>query len=103
MRAQFRQGDILLLRIESLPVEASEQKIPDRIVLAYGEVTGHAHAIASSEAKLYVRGSENFIVVPQEASLVHEEHNTITLRAGVYKIIRQREYEPVRGIEYVLD
>lgn len=43
---QIRQGDVLLQAIDKLPAGCSEIK-PDgnRIVLAYGEVTGHAHAI----------------------------------------------------------
>lgn len=43
----IRQGDVLLVPVAALPAGCTE--VPQhggRIVLAYGEVTGHAHAIA---------------------------------------------------------
>lgn len=43
----IRQGDVLLVPVSRLPEGCTE--VPNdrgRIVLAYGEVTGHAHAIA---------------------------------------------------------
>jgi hypothetical protein len=43
----IRQGDVLLTPVLSLPVGLKEVPLDKgRIVLAYGEVTGHAHAIA---------------------------------------------------------
>lgn len=43
----LRQGDVLLTPIKALPAGCSEVPLDKgRIVLAYGEVTGHAHAIA---------------------------------------------------------
>ena len=103
MQAQFRQGDVFLCQIESLPKEAAEQKGLDKIVLAYGEATGHSHSVSSTDARFYNRGDEDYLVVKTKAEVVHEEHDTITLLAGVYKVIRQREYEPIRGSEYVSD
>jgi hypothetical protein len=43
---QLRQGDVLLQQVAALPANCTEIA-PDgnRIVLAYGESTGHAHAI----------------------------------------------------------
>ena len=46
----YRQGDVLIRRLKKLPPEpegGSEKVERDngRVVLAYGEVTGHAHAI----------------------------------------------------------
>lgn len=42
----FRQGDVLIVAIAAMPAEVTPEK-PDagRAVLAYGEVTGHAHAL----------------------------------------------------------
>ena len=49
-RATIRQGDVVLFPVSKLPNGCKE--VPNekgRIVLAHGEVTGHAHAIAVQE------------------------------------------------------
>jgi hypothetical protein len=68
-----------------------------RIVLAYGEVTGHAHALEEAKvgkAKLWDAGAERFLQVLEKTALTHEEHSAITLEPGVYKVTQQREYAP---------
>lgn len=47
----YRQGDVMIRPIAKLPASAKDSTPNDRIVLAYGEVTGHAHAIAEGEAR----------------------------------------------------
>jgi len=99
----FRQGDVLLICVDSIPSAAERQAADARIVLAYGEVTGHAHAIAADEATEYRAQQplpvfdwqcERFIEVQVKALLRHEEHETIEIPAGRYAVIRQREYAP---------
>lgn len=47
----IRQGDVLLTLVSALPADCTEVPCDrGRIVLAYGEVTGHAHAIADHRA-----------------------------------------------------
>ncbi len=97
MGIQYRQGDVLLVKMElaALPTGAVAQEGNDgRIVLAYGEVTGHAHAIDSAYAKMYQWNGDRLIEVKPGGRLVHEEHNPIDLEPGYYKVIQQREYEP---------
>lgn len=96
-----RQGDVLLRRVDSIPGEAraaekKDQAGNDRIVLAYGEVTGHAHAIHDLDAvDVFVTGEGvMYLQVKSEASLRHEEHGTITLPPGNYERTIQREYSP---------
>lgn len=51
MNEHYRQGDVLIERIDSVPDDAQPVPLEDgRIVLAHGEVTGHAHAIKSRHA-----------------------------------------------------
>jgi hypothetical protein len=92
----LRQGDVLLIRIEgSIPVDARRVDGPGgRIVLAYGEATGHAHAVIGGEATVYESGHERFLEVRLASSLIHEEHAALDLEAGAYRIVRQREYAP---------
>ena len=94
-KVMFRQGDVLVMSAEELPGNAEEVAWEGRVVLAYGELTGHAHAIDAAHAKMYAQGDARYIVVGDEgAELKHEEHSAIILKSGVYRIIQQREYAP---------
>jgi hypothetical protein len=87
----YRQGDVL---IEAIPEAATPvARDAGRIILAYGEVTGHAHAIEAPEAEatlLSVSENERFLRLVADVDLVHEEHATVHLPAGDYAVIRQR-------------
>jgi hypothetical protein len=89
----WRQGDIYIAAIPSIPADAVRQS---GIVLAEGEITGHHHRIEDARsASLFVhRGQLLLNVVAPEAKLVHEEHATIDLTRGAYHVWRQREYDP---------
>lgn len=95
----YRQGDVLIRSVPSIPKGAKDVTPKDRIVLAYGEVTGHAHAIALGEAQEFSLADaagvvRRFLNVVKEAVVRHEEHAPIPLPAGVYEIVQQREYTP---------
>lgn len=95
----YRQGDVLIRQVAKIPNGAKAKKNKDRIVLAYGEVTGHAHAIAEPQAKEYTMEQaegavRRFLEVASGADVKHEEHATIQLPPGFYEIIQQREYTP---------
>ena len=63
------------------------------VILAEGEVTGHAHRIASSRAALFEAGDERrFLKIRGRTQLQHDEHDAIDLDPGIYEVIRQREY-----------
>lgn len=97
MGKQYRQGDVFVERVRSIPKGTRVKRDRRRIVLAYGEVTGHAHAIVDREAELVETDlGERFLRVLAEGGvdLVHEEHSTITLPRGNYRVGRQREYSP---------
>lgn len=91
-----RQGDVLLIPVPSIPEAAKPGKRDKgRIVLAYGEVTGHAHAITEPGVKILEHEGTRYIRVPRKgADLRHEEHGAIALAAGDYKVVIQREYSP---------
>lgn len=92
----FRQGDVLLIREDHDTSKMTMIKRESgRIVLAHGEVTGHAHAIKERDAVLFDNGKGiRILAVESEAHLVHEEHGTIDLAPGTYRVVRQREYSP---------
>ena len=97
--AHYRQGDVLIERIDALPKELKKvAREGGRVILAHGEVTGHAHAIAAPNADLYSAvdaGDVTFLEIREaEVALQHDEHATITLAPGSYRVTRQREYSP---------
>jgi len=102
MPEMYRQGDVLLAKVEALPKRAVQKPVEERIVLAWGETTGHAHAVSSQFAKLFEAGPDRFLVASEGAILVHEEHNPIKLTPGVYRVVQQREYIP-GAARYVVD
>jgi hypothetical protein len=90
---QVRQGDVLLVPVDRIP--AGVKLVPrdaGRVVLAYGEVTGHAHAIRSNAATLLADGEERFLRVTAPVVLDHEEHAAIDVRPGTYRVVIQCEY-----------
>ena len=98
----IRQGDVLLVRVADLPKGAKDITQGNRIVLAEGEATGHAHAVMEprtaerpkGKAVLWSAGAERYIQVLEAVALKHEEHAAVPLEPGLYKIGIQREYSP---------
>ncbi len=106
---QVRQGDVLVNPIPARRKKREAVLVPldnGRVVLAYGEVTGHAHAIAPAinDAELeraippavleeHADGTRTLIIA-RSCELRHEEHATIALAPGGYQVINQREYAP---------
>ncbi len=89
---QYRQGDVLLIEVDRIPNAAKEHIKKDRIVLAYGERTGHAHALSTRTATAYSDGDDLFIDTQNGTILVHEEHTPLLILAGQYRVIQQKEY-----------
>jgi hypothetical protein len=93
----IRQGDILLERVSSNQKHGKEiAKENGQVVLAHGEVTGHAHTIESPElATLHeINEAMRMLTVKSDTAIVHQEHARIELPAGDYIVRRQREYSP---------
>ncbi|MBD3352496.1 MAG: hypothetical protein GF364_13490 [Candidatus Lokiarchaeota archaeon] len=86
----YRQGDVLIVKIEKLP---NFTRMMNSDIIVEGEATGHAHRLKNGW--LYTDGRDLFISAQADTEIVHEEHDTIPLDAGLYKVIRQREYIPV--------
>jgi hypothetical protein len=116
----IRQGDVALVQVASLPagctLVAGQEK---KIILAWGEVTGHHHriedhvapklreaspaaadeiaeaAIARAKARLWKAPSgETFLEVFEAVTLTHEEHTAHQIPPGIYQQPTQVEYTP---------
>lgn len=107
-RFQIRQGDVFVEALDGeIPAMAKAVK-PDagRTILAYGEVTGHAHAMPGAKAKLFRVADEStmtsYLTVKETVALQHEEHAPIEIPPGNYRVNVQREYSP-EAIRQVAD
>lgn len=101
---QVRQGDVYLRPTRSRPSEhAKPVADAGRVILAYGEVTGHAHEVIGdlvsddalpASALFEEPDGTRFLVVNRPCTLRHKEHGPIALAPGAYRVVRQREYSP---------
>lgn len=95
-----RQGDVLLVRVDSIPADVVAVKLDGDVILAWGEVTGHAHRLAPQNVRPFAQGgvwsptAERYIQTLPGAQLTHEEHATIEIDPGTYRVQLQREYHP---------
>jgi hypothetical protein len=103
----YAQGDVVLERVPDMPVSGQTiQPDPDgAAVLARGEVTGHRHAVCGGSVAMYRNDALASDIPPElyvchikiggakPAELRHEEHDTISLRPGTYRVRRQREFD----------
>ena len=89
----WRQGDVFIEDTPLIPGGARQQA---SMVLVEGELTGHSHRIANSDtAIVYERHGDLFLhVIAELAEVIHQEHATIRLPRGRYRVWRQREYAP---------
>lgn len=88
MTTQVRHGDVLLTR-KSDSAMAAEKKGKKRLVVAEGEVTGHAHVICAERIGVI---SPTEIDLPDGGIITHEEHGVLRLDRGIYEVRRQTEW-----------
>jgi hypothetical protein len=94
---QIRQGDVFLETVGEMPkgTRLSFEAQPGRLVLAYGEATGHHHSVAERDAEMIeTEAGEIFLRIMRETPLEHQEHAAILLQPGIYRVGRQVEYVP---------
>lgn len=99
----FRQGDVLIVAVDSIPTDAKEIPRTERgVILAEGEVTGHAHRIPSRHAVLMRTESDaRYMRLTAPVALNHEEHTTVDIPKGDYRVSIHHEYAPdeIRRVE----
>jgi len=96
MEKIVRQGDVMLFKVDALPKGAVAVESKGDVILAHGEVTGHAHRIKRGQtekpsARLFDVGAERYLQIAEKVALTHEEHSAIFLETGVYRQAYQFE------------
>jgi hypothetical protein len=89
----WRQGDVFIAATDAIPQPAIRQP---HCVLAEGEASGHRHRIDQPQsAELYEHQQILYLqVLAESVKVVHDEHRSIRLPRGTYKVWLQREYRP---------
>lgn len=98
----YRHGDIIIAKVDRIPQDVMRRHSS---VLARGEATGHSHrAAVPSSVELYDSDQVGvgYMLVEASATLVHDEHGPIELKAGAYRFWHQREYTP-KEIRRIVD
>lgn len=104
MNQAIRQGDVMVIPATIPEGAASVPRDNGRVILAYGEVTGHAHAILTEDAVLLAADSARFLrIVGSGATLTHEEHGAIDIAPGEYRVIVGREWTSEMSARQVAD
>lgn len=117
-RRPIRQGDVLLVPVDDSEADGAKAKPRDkgRLIVAYGEVTGHAHQVMEAGSAIFdgkravlvkdapakdrtaeiltAKGGAILVRAFKGAQLVHEEHAPIDLKPGTYRYIPQTEHTP---------
>lgn len=95
----YRQGDVLLTRIEVLPEGLTRRSSQ---VIVEGEATGHQHRLVAGDVLQDAQG-RLYLAVFQHTQVVHQDHQPLELDPGLYAITRQREYVAAEIDRTVLD
>ena len=102
----FQQGDVLFFQVELSACRLADgsrpvPRVERGLVVAEGEVTGHAHVIEEKTARLYSLDEILYLVVDREVECVHEEHDTVRLPPGTYQVgaVREVDYTAIEERE----
>jgi len=88
---QYRHGDVLIERGTEEPATLTPKA--GRVV-AWGEATGHSHALLDDDLLYEGPDGTVYIRATTATAITHEEHGVIPLPAGLYWVTYQREYDP---------
>lgn len=99
---KIQQGDVVMKAISEFP--KGERVLDDQMrskILAYGEVTGHAHRLMDAEdmrVETFRILNVIYMNVKRTTMLTHEEHKEIELPPGKYEIGIVRETDHMAGV-----
>ena len=97
------QGDLLLVRVNEVPVSfAKTESLNNKFIVAHSE-TGHHHVVEDRNVEYYTNPEDEmkaYLVVQGiiGAQLAHlrdfDTHETLLIPQGILELRRQREYTP---------
>ena len=94
----FRQGDLYLQKVTEKNIEDFQKVNTEngKLILAYGEVTGHHHSIAACPGVELFKNAEGEMIlkIDSKVTIEHHTHSGIILDPGMYEAYIQEEYDP---------
>lgn len=102
-KKQIQQGDVLIEKIENDNFNKKLSKIQKRgWILQDGEITGHQHRIEEKEKAEMYEYYDDYLkedclllkILKNQTEVKHEEHESLFLDKGVYRVSRVNEYDP---------
>lgn len=103
------QGDVMFIRVASIPVTAVTTEAKDGLFVVAHSETGHDHVLDSRNAQMLIDKTNDFIAylkISKETEVKHKRsfdtHESLLLAPGNYEVRRQREYVP-EGFRRVAD
>lgn len=92
IKEMYRQGDVLIREVE-IPRQAAPKITKQKeVILAYGEATGHCHAL--KKAVELNQGEERYLALKTKTPvpLTHQEHTHLPIVPTTYLIVQQGEW-----------
>lgn len=90
MPHQVYQGDIGFIPASRAGVKGGLTPVQpqgDRLIVAYGEVTGHHHSFPATCGTISLdEGGTMWCTIDQLTHVEHQEHGPITLEPGFYRV-----------------
>lgn len=96
MNRPIRQGDVLLVPVDIVPPATATPS--DEVILAHGEVTGHAHRLRGVVLEWHI-GDQRFVRVvgDERGYLGHEDHDpvpqAVVAPEQTYRVAPQIEWD----------
>ena len=100
----YRHGDVIINQITKEEYDNLSGLPKGNLTIAYGEATGHHHTLNAKTGTAQVLVSQQTheataFRVDQKTQLVHQEHKTISIPKGYYRVEFEKEYQPLEQTE----
>lgn len=91
----IQQGDVIIESVDSIPDNCNDGELKQgNIILAEGETTGHAHRIHEVAGVVFKeKDGMYYLENRDELQVYHEEHKTVTIPPGTWRVRRVQEYD----------
>ena len=90
----IRHGDIPFHKVNEFPEGLKEVYKGNEYIAAEGETTGHMHRVRGNNIEVFTDTFGNrYMRLVEKATVSHEEHKTLELEKGLYRIGKEREMD----------